>query len=162
MQALAEAHKELKNNDVDPEALGIAIVGINEMVLGEVVGHEVFNEKYEEEGPGHSSFFDIADWVAFKNPKRVSRITLTHRETGQQVSSLQFGDYDGIEEGIIEVKPQGFFFFDWLNSSSQLSYCKIYLNFLEHKRQARAAAIGIQIASPQTLEELNLNNPRRS
>lgn len=136
---LPTIHKELEKFKVDPDVLLVVFLGDTEMVLGELL----YDEEFEKGGKTHPSIFQVADYVAIENPKRLTRLQLVNRETNQIALQIQFGDFDMISNGVIEVKPTGGFFLDWCDYATQLRYCKGYLNFLEGKRRASARAAGL-------------------
>lgn len=147
---LDQLHEELKKNDVEPEALAVALLDAKEMIIGEVFEHDVYMESGIE---GHGSFFEKGRFVTFKNPKRYTRLLLL-APNGEQNVSITISDFDNIDAGAIEVRPMGFFFLDWLNTVSQINYCRTYLNWFDGKRRAMAKAAGIEIASPTSLQDL--------
>ena len=155
-EELAKLHDTLRKFEVDPDALALAFVAGNEMVFGEVLDHETF---YEDKDAGkRGSFFEKAEYAAIKNPKRYTRVTMVDRNTGAQHIDMQCSDFDFIDQGIVEVRPIAFFFFDWLNLPSQISYCRSYVGFLEGRERARkahaAAQSGLVQAPASALDEI--------
>jgi hypothetical protein len=138
-QALHSVHEDLKAHGIEPEALVCVAVSDSEMLVGECYDHKA----YLSESGEHVSILQTAPFISLKNPKRLSRLQMQNRQTGQIGIQIQFGDFDFVEDGIIEVVPKVAFFFDWCDFGTQLRYCKTYLGFLEGKRQQRLKASGL-------------------
>lgn len=139
---LKTLHEALKQAGVDPTALACVAVGDVEMFIGEVYDHQDYVD-----GDSHASIFQHADFVSLKNPKRLSRLQMQNRQTGQVGVQLQFGDFDFMTGGIIEVRPTMAFFFDWCDFATQYRYCNAYLGFIEGKKRAAAQAAGLILPS---------------
>jgi hypothetical protein len=150
-QALDEAHQMLREAGIQPEALAVCMVG-SDTLFGEVYQHESFLEDGSKKF--HASLFEVTGWISIKNPRRLSRRVMVDPNTGAEMFHTAFTGFDLVEEGMIELRPNGFFFVDWLSNHSQLLYCKGYLGFLEGMRRARAKAAGITIAGPAALSQL--------
>ena len=138
---LKTAQEDLKKHGITAKALAILIMEPNEMLFGEVF-----------EGPSHLSS-DAP--ICLKSPKRFSRMVFIDGQTGATQIQLRFSDFDFIHDGLIEVFPKGFFFLDWTDSISQLSYCRAYLNFLEGRVRARAAQAGVIPVGASALSQLH-------
>jgi hypothetical protein len=143
---LKQMHEILRSFMVDPEALAVLFVGPSEMVIGEVVDHELFTGT---EG-GHGSILRQNDGVILiHNPRRLTRHTLVDRASNQINNQMVFSDFDFIHVGLVEVRANVAFFLDWCDVITQLQYCGSYANFLEGRRRAQAQAAGIVLPDEQ-------------
>lgn len=146
---LDKVHEDLKKFNVSAEALLVCQMSAQELILGEVYKLDDFvsPDPYATVKENRVySVFEKQEFVAVKNPRRLVR---TAQQTPQGVVfTLIWADYDLVDEGVIEVRPQAVFFLSWLDAASQLRYCKGYLNWLEGRVKARAEASGIKLATP--------------
>lgn len=142
---VAAAHEKLKEFGVDAPGLAVCLIGQSEMLIGEVVNHELL---LAPDVPVHGPLLpNHQSAVALRNPRRLTRHTMVDRSTNQIGSQLVFSDFDFMSAGVIEVVPVAAFFLDWCDAQTQVNYCMAYLNFMEGRRRAQAEAAGIQLAT---------------
>jgi hypothetical protein len=150
---LTNVHEKLKEFGIDPSGLAICLIGQNEMLVGEVVNHQLL---LADDVPVHGPLLPHPpSVVALKDPRRLTRHTMVDRSTNQIGNQLVFADFDFMNSGVIEVVPVAAFFLDWCDLQTQLNYCGAYANFMEGRRKAQAQASGIHI--PDGTEKLPTN-----
>lgn len=146
---LDAAHEALKKFEINPDTLIVCQMSAQELIFGEIYSLDPFlspDDPYLPKKERVYSVFETSEFVAVKNPKRLVRHA---QQTPQGIAfTLIWADYDLIDEGVIEVRPQAVFFLSWLDAGSQLRYCNGYLNWLEGRVRARAEASGIKLAAP--------------
>lgn len=126
---------KLKDENIEAEQLAVAIIGGNEMIFGEVCR------------PGEIiPVTALSGGIFLRDPKRLSRVPVQNRQ-GQISYEIRFGNFDFMNKGFVETKPQAFFYIDWCDDQTKLNYYLTYLGFLEGERIQRMKDAGIEPVS---------------
>lgn len=153
---LDEMHALIRSEGVVPEHLVVLILGPSEMVFGEVYDPDRYRASHEPSSFG--SIFEAGDFVAVKDPKRLIRLSANNQ--GNLSFQLAFADFDMIERGTVEFKPQAAFFLSWLSAISQINYCHAFLGWADGKKMASAKAAGIVMPDSSSSISTALRNLR--
>jgi hypothetical protein len=133
---LEDLKQDLLSVGVNTEQMTVLILGGNEMVMGQLL-NPITDNRFNWER--------IPDVAIMKSPKRLTRLSMVDRATGQLMSELRMSDFDFVSDGEVHFKHFGGFNVSWVDEEAQLQYLGSYKGFLESKKLASAQEAGIII-----------------
>lgn len=140
---LLDVRAKLAAEGVEWKNLVVLLMSGSELIIGECADAMPFLTDSGE----HFSVFEKQDFIAVNNPKRISRVMLQNTATGEIRAESRLSDFDFVNAGTVEFKPNGIFFLDWCDYQTQFNCCAALLGFLIGRREQRAKEAGILPAS---------------
>lgn len=124
-EKIAQGHKVLDVFKIDPKRLAVLAVG-GEQIVGEIV-----NVFHSEDLAGSSL---VGRPILMRNPKRLIRLQKMDQRSGALTIEFLLGDYDFIEEGVVEVQTSFGYWLEDISPQSQVGLLSLFVDFMNRRK----------------------------